>query len=186
MPTGVYPRGPVSDETRRKISLANTGRKHTEETRRHMSESHKGYKFPEHGLAKAIEVNTGRPCSPETKKKIREHHKVYFNQESIRREISERQRGEKGNNWKGGVTPANKIVRTSIEYKLWREAVFTRDNWTCQDCGKRGSTVLHPHHLKSFANFPELRFAIDNGVTLCVNCHMERHAALRLEGKRYA
>jgi hypothetical protein len=186
MPSGVYPRGPVSEETRRRISLKNTGRKHTAESRLHMSESHRGHKFPVHGLAKAIAINTGKPCSPETRKKIREHHKIFFNQESVRREISERQRGEKGPGWKDGRTPINKRLRTSIEYKLWREAVFARDNWTCQECGKRGSTILHPHHIKPFADFPELRFSIDNGLTLCLLCHREVHRSMKLGDKKYA
>lgn len=72
--------------------------------------------------------------------------------------------------WKGGITPKEKAIRNSIEFRLWREAVFARDNWTCQDCGKRG-VYIEAHHLKSFINHPELRFAIDNGQTLCRPCH---------------
>lgn len=79
-------------------------------------------------------------------------------------------RGEKSNMWKGGLTPINKIIRGSIEYKLWREAVFKRDNWTCIWCGQKTHN-LNADHIKPFAYFPELRFAIDNGRTLCVDCH---------------
>lgn len=88
--------------------------------------------------------------------------------------IAEWRRGEKSNFWKGGITPINKTIRHSIEFRLWREAVFARDNWTCQKCKKRGGR-LHSHHIKSFANFPELRFAIDNGQTLCRECHKKIH-----------
>lgn len=69
-----------------------------------------------------------------------------------------------------GRTPANKLIRHSLNYKLWREAVFKRDNWTCVDCKQRG-VYLEAHHLKPFALFPELRFAIDNGITVCSLCH---------------
>jgi hypothetical protein len=79
-------------------------------------------------------------------------------------------RGEKHPNWKGGLTPISLRIRHSIEYRLWREAIFARDNWTCQNCGRKGGD-LEAHHLKGFALFPELRFALDNGVTLCKSCH---------------
>lgn len=81
-------------------------------------------------------------------------------------------RGQANANWKGGVTPLNQVIRTSLEYKLWREAVFVRDNYTCQICQIRGGDV-HADHIKKFADFPELRMAIDNGRTLCVPCHRQ-------------
>ena len=89
----------------------------------------------------------------------------------IKMSISAR-KGEKNNKWKGGITLEHKKIRASIEYRLWREAVFARDNWTCQECGVRG-VFLHPHHIKQFAYYPELRFAIDNGLTLCKECHIK-------------
>src|SRR3990167_1133177 len=79
--------------------------------------------------------------------------------------------GEKNHSWKGGITPLNETIRKSIEYKLWREAVFKRDDYTCQICFRRGSQDVQADHIKPFAFFPELRFAIDNGRTLCKACH---------------
>lgn len=79
--------------------------------------------------------------------------------------------GKNHPHWKGGITPLNQKIKNGIEYRLWREAVYSRDNWTCQECGTRGGR-LNAHHIKPFAKFPELRFAIDNGITLCIKCHL--------------
>lgn len=78
--------------------------------------------------------------------------------------------GEGHWNWQGGITPKNKTDRNNIKYKNWRESVFKRDNYTCQICGIRGKE-LQADHIKPFAYFPKLRLNIDNGRTLCVECH---------------
>lgn len=124
------------------ISKASKGRKHTEEWKRNQSERMKGNKN-----------SLGH-------KNTIEH----------RRKNSEALKGEKSYRWKGGVTYINKKIRNGLEYRLWREAVFSRDNWTCVWCGLRG-VYIEADHIKPFANYPELRFAIDNGRTLCLPCH---------------
>lgn len=80
--------------------------------------------------------------------------------------------GEKHWNWKGGTTPKNKLVRQSYKFKTWRQQIFERDNFTCQVCGKRGGE-LHPDHILPFSLFPEHRFELDNGRTLCRECHIK-------------
>ena len=77
-------------------------------------------------------------------------------------------------------TDESKLWRKRIEYHLWREAVFSRDNWICQKCKKRGGK-LHPHHILGFAEYKELRFAIDNGITFCLKCHILFH---KIYGKK--
>src|SRR3990167_1674682 len=78
-----------------------------------------------------------------------------------------------------GRTPLNVSIRHSVDYKIWRDVVFNRDDYTCQECGDRSgqghAVYLHAHHLKPFATFPELRFIVSNGLTLCDECHYDRH-----------
>ncbi|MCR3760388.1 HNH endonuclease [Clostridium felsineum] len=69
---------------------------------------------------------------------------------------------------------SNKEIRNSKEYIEWRNAVFKRDNWTCQKCGKRGITI-NAHHIKPFAKYKNLRFVLENGITLCEKCHKKIH-----------
>lgn len=98
--------------------------------------------------------------------------------ELIKKEISRKLKGKerldiRGKfhpNWKGGITPFRVVIWHSKEYKLWRTAVFQRDKYICIWCGKKGGR-LNADHIKPFALYPEFRFAIDNGRTLCVPCH---------------
>lgn len=80
--------------------------------------------------------------------------------------------GSKNSKWKGGITPINEKIRKSIEYREWRMSVFERDKFTCQGqgCGQVGGD-LQVDHIKPFAFFPELRFKVSNGRTLCIPCH---------------
>lgn len=78
--------------------------------------------------------------------------------------------GENCHLWKGGVTPEIKLIRSSKEYKDWRKQVFERDNYTCQCCDKRGGK-LNAHHIENFSSNKELRFDVNNGITLCESCH---------------
>ena len=72
-----------------------------------------------------------------------------------------------------GLDRTGKRFRHSPEYLEWREYVFYRDESKCRVCGKVG--CLQAHHIKSFAKYPELRLDIDNGITLCKDCHIELH-----------
>ena len=87
--------------------------------------------------------------------------------------------GENNNKWKGGITATNNKIRTSLEYKIWRRSVFERDGYTCVWCNDKGgwskeknkTIVLNADHIKPFAKYPEHRFDLDNGRTLCHDCH---------------
>lgn len=142
-------------EIRAKISKSMKGRSVSKEVRMKISKSHKGI----------------RP-SKESRRKNAESHlgKVPWNKNTRRPEMS----GSKHPQWKGGITSANKLARHSIEFRIWREAVFFRDNWIDQKTRKRGGD-LHAHHIRNFSEYQELRFAIDNGITLSKKAHKEFH-----------
>ena len=82
---------------------------------------------------------------------------------------------ELSSQWKGGVTSYNKRMRNSSFFRYWREAVFERDNFVCQKCGRKGGN-LHPHHILSFSKYIRKRFELSNGITLCENCHKKFHS----------
>lgn len=94
-----------------------------------------------------------------------------FDKQWIERMRASAQHGAKCHRWKGGITPINEKIRKSSEYVAWRKEVFLRDDYTCQFCGKRGRGTIHADHIAPFALFPELRFSLDNGRTLCIDCH---------------
>lgn len=81
-------------------------------------------------------------------------------------------RGEKNNLWKGGKTQL-RYPRETVEYHDWKRSVFARDNWTCQKCKVRGGK-LQADHIKWWALYPELRYEISNGQTLCRKCHRKK------------
>jgi len=93
-------------------------------------------------------------------------------------------RGERSHLWKGGITPLNKQIRSSFKNRQWRSDVFTRDDFTCQNCNQQGGK-LNAHHIKPFAQIIsenhiktfiqamecEELWNINNGITLCKDCH---------------
>ena len=160
--------------------------KRTKEWREQMSKRFKGQPSPLKGrhiseehrqnISKAKE---GHNVSEETRRKIRETLKLngYKHSKEVRRRMSEKAKLRKGKdspNWKGGITPECLNIRHSIEYKLWHKACLERDRFVCGVCGQKGGK-LEVHHINNFAEFSELRFALNNGITLCKKCHRKFH-----------
>lgn len=73
-------------------------------------------------------------------------------------------------NWNGGIASERDYVKHTPAYKKWVHDVFERDDYTCQCCGLKG-VYLEAHHIYNFADYPNLRTELSNGITLCHNCH---------------
>lgn len=158
----------MSDELRKKLSNAHKWlpssrkwKKNSPETRAKISKANKWKIWP----------NIGRkfwPMSEECKYKISIANKWKRKPEWF------------GKKWKDsyarrwGITPESLRIRHSLEVKLRRRSVFERDNFTCQKCKYCGGR-LNAHHINNFSEFPELRTSIENGITLCKDCHQEFH-----------
>lgn len=125
--------------------------------------------FSESHRKKLSEINKGKKC-PWVSKLNKD--RIVSIDTCIKRSRSLKRVYQEGRhpNWKGGITPENQRIRRSIEFRQWRKAVFIKDNYTCWICEEKGGT-LHPHHLKSFSKYIELRFDVNNGLTLCEFCH---------------
>jgi 5-methylcytosine-specific restriction endonuclease McrA len=110
--------------------------------------------------------------------------------------MSKNENGESNRGWRGEncVTPSHQRIRQSYTYKKWRQTIFIRDNFTCQDCGSKQSGTLNAHHKKSFSTLLKEAqeylplmdiyeavmtytpiWDIDNGITLCEECHEKKH-----------
>lgn len=148
----------ANPEIRKKISLAKIGKTSprkgvvlSKKLKKKMSIAHKGQTAWNKGL---------KGCYKQSK-------------ETIEKRVS-KMRGSDNPAWKGGVVSENTKIRNSIEFRLWRETVYARDDWICQKCGERGGK-LHAHHILNFSDYKELRFVIDNGITFCKKCHIKFH-----------
>ena len=153
-----------SEETKAKIRAAwierrktfvppMKGKQMSEESRHKMSESAK----------KRGSNRTGKRHSIETRVKISQ----------VTRE--RQPRGADAPSYKDGKLAERRGQRFSTEYKRWRFDVFARDHFTCQECGDSRGGNLVAHHIKPFADYPDLRFIISNGITLCERCHDKLH-----------
>lgn len=152
----------LSEEAKRHLSLFWKGKKKSKEHALHIKLSKMGEKNPLYGV---------KPSKETLEKRSRAlKGKIPWNKGKKWPEKS----GANAPGWKGGVSIENELARHGIEFRLWREAVYARDAWTCRKCRIRGGK-LHPHHIQNFSEWPELRFAIDNGITLCVDCHKAFH-----------
>ncbi|WP_343336983.1 hypothetical protein TPELB_21200 [Terrisporobacter petrolearius] len=96
-------------------------------------------------------------------------------------EVKQKQRqnspkGKDSPHWKTDKTDEERLIgRATPEDYQWRTSVLRRDNYTCQCCDKHG-VYLNAHHLNGYHWDKEHRYDVNNGVTLCGDCHKEFHS----------
>lgn len=159
-----------------------------DETRRKISESTKGVPKSQKMRKKLSAYKTGRPLSETARQKLRQRRPSMLGRkhsDATKRKMRESAiaRGQRPPirsgaavwNWKGGISGEDKLIRNSAKFKELRKVVFKRDGYKCVLCGhnSRGTRPpdIHLDHIKAFALYPELRFALTNCRTLCVPCH---------------
>jgi hypothetical protein len=157
----------------------------------------KGYKQTEEQKRKIGQALKGRPKSKEHIKKLVSSHLGYIQSKEERLKHSVAQKGSKGSNWRGGISTLGNLIRSCFRYRQWRSDVFTRDDFTCVHCGNRGGK-LHADHIKPFslilkenniktldeAGCCEELWNINNGRTLCVECHKKTDTYLSKANKK--
>jgi len=173
MPSGIYQHKSHSEETKRKISLANRGKRKSEEHRKKLSEAFKGSKHTlgKHwNLSREVREKRSKVCkergvgrwmknrklSEETKRKISEYQKKH----SIRYWLG--RCGKMHPNWRGGISFEPYSVDWTDDL---RKAIRKRDRYTCQICGKEPS--IYCHHI----DYNKKNCDPKNLIILCRNCH---------------
>lgn len=118
----------------------------------------------------------GEKFSAEQRRKLSKIRTAYYNDaelgEQRRQEVSERTTGENNPMYKGAAFKSDYTWRN----KAFREKVLKRDDYTCHKCHKRKSEKELKAHHKNSCNWDiEGRLDIDNGATLCDECHKLFH-----------
>ena len=112
-------------------------------------------------------------------------HKGMKHSENARRKISEANSGSKAHQWNPNRTKVrdDKLLRDGMDWKNWREKVFQRDNYLCQECEVGG--YLEPHHIIPLRVDPTKRYEVENGISLCSPCHRKTFRKEELFAERY-
>ena len=114
---------------------------------------------------------TGVKFSDAHRNKISEKVKAYW----ARSENKWKRQGANNPAWNGGVTPQNHLDRTCNKYYEWQKAVYEKDRYTCVRCLDNRGGNLNAHHIIPFCIAHEERFEVNNGATLCKECHEYIH-----------
>ena len=155
MPRGIYTRKPFSEEHKRKISEANKRVQNSPDVLKKQYLSHIGKKYP-----LEWRINISKALKGKSNGRFGEKHPRWIKDRSLLKD-DHRDRG-------GQL------------HREWSSSVKKRDNLTCkinnEDCNGR----LEAHHILVWTEYPELRYQINNGITLCHAHHPRKRAEEKL------
>ena len=101
---------------------------------------------------------------------------VYCSVECKNKHNGELRSGANHPRWNPNLTKQERQDRRKFaEYREWREQVYKRDNYTCQHCGDDAGGNLNAHHIINYSENDSKRTKVDNGITLCDECHRLFH-----------
>jgi len=181
MPRGIYIR---TKEYREKQKKAHLGKKPHPNSLKNLTHKYKkGYhhteKEKENHRQWMLKNNPfrGKKHSEETKKNFKFRRRLF---------------GKDHPRWRGGITELRKSIKQCFKYRQWRSDIFTRDGWRCVNCGEK-IRAIEADHIKELAKILkeygiktieqaiecEELWDINNGRTLCRECHEKRHKRLK-------
>lgn len=109
--------------------------------------------------------------------------------EIVRKAIRERSKGKhysKETEFQKGMKPWNyKKDRSSLKkddrrndpaYQEWRRQVYLRDGFECKMSNSDCSGKIEAHHILGWSEYAELRYNLNNGITLCHAHHPRKRA----------
>lgn len=139
-----------------KIAESNRNRAVTDETKRRMSEAHKG--------SKSYMYKGGLPSCMDCNKQLSRYDAKRCKSCSIA--------GELNRNYRADLSDEQRLdnFKRMTFKKTIQPLVLARDNYTCQICDA-SPKYLHVDHIKRWRDYPELRHEIDNCRTVCRPCH---------------
>jgi 5-methylcytosine-specific restriction endonuclease McrA len=105
--------------------------------------------------------------------------------EGVAKEEADKRKAAQRKRWEEIPKKADQRPKHNGDYHYveWRKTVFERDDYTCQHCQQRGG-ALQAHHIRSWSKYPDLRYEVENGVTLCIACHKIANHEQRLAEKQ--
>jgi len=155
---------PCSLETKQKLSIAKKGK----------TSWNKGISPSEETREKLRNANLDKKTSQETKDKMRlaklgKNPTIKWNlSDETKAKMGKSREGEKHWRWIEDRTKlSKKQERNDMAYKEWRRLVWTRDNFKCKMHNKNCLGKIEAHHILRWSKYLELRYDVNNGITLC-------------------